>query len=229
MLKRLLLIVFLAGLSGAAWGQDFGLDLGCCSQPINAGNIITPVNGGGIFDFYNPNNSPIIEMVFKADIGVNAVVDDTHFVCNTNGLFFLSCDRSFVDGILTFDFHGTNTLDGDEGPVAPDPDEPAQQEGITTLPAGCLPTEESPDQPDSAGCTQAGHFVVDLNTGDSTGLWGNIQLENTEIATTTATYTSPFTLPEPEVFSLLGLGLLVVGGIVRRQGPGVPYNVWPRR
>ena len=114
MLKRLLLVIFLAGLFSAAWGQDFGLDLGCCSQPLTGTPVTVNGTGGGVGGYYNSLDTLITEASFNIGIGMNLgpsqgptlnslTVGEKTYTC-TNNAFFLFCDVSYdpTTGFLTF-------------------------------------------------------------------------------------------------------------------------------
>ena len=204
MLKRLLLIVFLAGLSGAAWGQDFGLDLGCCSQPFN-GSVTLTTTGGGLFFFENDFETPITQLLFettvKADLGVN------FFNGKCESGFFQSCQDTYNNdtGDLQILFN-TNFTGPDTGETPCDP-EKNEQEGI----------------PSALGCSQpTGHFVITLNDGfsdssDSSGSWGNVIPNNAASLSIGVVQINGVNVPEPSSLGVLGMGLFLVAGLVRRR------------
>lgn len=231
MLKRLLLIVFLAGLSSAAWGQDFGLDLGCCSQPLTQAS--TPVNatGGGVTDYYNSTTNIITELRFAIDVS-----NDTHFnfnnvVCDSFN-FFATCTKSMNGSTLFLDFSGINKTDSD-GVFGNSTDPETQQtegtgvfEGLPTLTSeACLST------PDIAACSTGvndrGHFLISFDNfitttvGDSTvtsinndanGNGGWMTGTSASIDEINGVF-----VPEPSSAAFLVICLLLIGGLGWRR------------
>jgi PEP-CTERM motif-containing protein len=217
MLKRVLLGIFLAGLFSAAWGQDFGLDVGCCSEPLTQAATVNG-NGGGVTDYYNSTSSPITELEF-ALVGTGLTSTDTIDCKSFN--FFQTCDATLSGGVLFLNFHGITGSDSDDGFGSTDPETQATEgigvfEGIPTLRSqACL------SSPDSAFCTvnDRGHFLVsfdnftegggiDTNPGDG-GAWNGATSASIVMINNVA-------VPEPSSLASLAIGLLLVGRFWRR-------------
>ncbi len=157
-----------ASLASVAWGSPvgdpaMGLDDGSLSSPISNATF-TPINGGGVFDFFNDTGAVITLLTFQTTVlpGLSAAQLGL-FVCNdatTSGHpnpFFLSCSITYngSDGLMDISFFGTDAL----------------HPGI--LPAD--PTCTAPVQ--NSNCS-IGHFFVTLNDGFSldpvaTGGWND--------------------------------------------------------
>jgi PEP-CTERM motif len=219
MLKRVLLGIFLAGLFSAAWGQDFGLDVGCCSEPLTQAATVNG-NGGGVTDYYNSTSSAITELEFALNVGTALTSTDT-IKCDPFN-FFEFCDATLSGGVLYLNFHGITASDSDDGFGSTDP-ETQQTEGIgvfegipTLASASCLST------PDSPACTinDRGHFLVsfdnftegggiDTNPGDGGG-WNGIATSASIVMI------NNIPVPEPSSLASLAIGLLLVGRFWRR-------------
>jgi hypothetical protein len=226
MLKRVLLVIFLAGLFSAAWGQDFGLDVGCCSDPITGlAPIALDTTGGGAHDYYNDTANRITELAFQTNIGAGQLeLQDTTlaaflatFDCMSKQ-YFKFCTTSYDDttGLLTFDFNGVNP-DGDDSGNPLDPElnigATIEDEGIPTLAPGCLAT------PDAAGCTIKGHFFLSLNTDVSSsqtgvGTWNKYLQPGQDFSLVELNNVA---IPEPAAYEWAGLGLLLVAGFRARR------------
>jgi hypothetical protein len=141
-----------------------GVKVGSLSDPFLPGGSIVPVNGGGVFGFYNPLRTFITSLEFDVTIkaGLNSVDVSEAFVCNDattpNGNanpFFLNCGVAYNpdSGFLVISFFGVNPPD----PDPPGDSEAGEHEGIPPLRPGCALT------PDDPGCTVVGHFLITLN------------------------------------------------------------------
>ncbi len=171
MLRRVLLLCFLACLASVAWGQDFGLDLGCCSDPLTGAPITVDNHGGGTFGYFNSLDTQITELTFNVNVGtsfndsnVRCVAFD-YFVCQTPTF-------NSVLGILTFEFLAPNPPEtgelADGGPTSTDT-ESGEGEGVPTLLAGCAAHPDTGSSTVNGGdgllpCTYKGHFEVSFNT-----------------------------------------------------------------
>ena len=219
MFKRALLFIFLGGLFGAAWGQDFGLDVGCCSQPLTQGATINAEFGGGVQDYYNSTTGVITELEFAINVSPSFSLES--FQCKSFN-FFQTCTPTLTGGVLFLDFSGITQTDTDSGFGSTDP-ETQQTEGKgvfeglpTLLSAACLAT------PDIPSCTinDRGHFVVSFNnfsdenyTTDNNGIGGW-----TGIATSASIdKINGVRVPEPASVLFFGSALLLVGGFARRR------------
>jgi hypothetical protein len=136
--------------AGVITDPAMALDADSLSSPLTPGiNIIPDINGGGIFGFYNPNPSPILELEFQTRIaaGLNPTDVSSAFSCQQSNPFFLGCSIGYIPatGMLIIDFSG----------------EGGAQQGIPTLLPGCAST------PDGPGCDTVGHFGITLNYGFS--------------------------------------------------------------
>jgi len=183
--------------------------------------------GGGVFGFFNPTNQNITEIAFQATIQPN--LDQTTissaFACNQGNFnpFFQFCSVSYLpsSGVLQIAFWGTTPVTNPTGP----------QEGIPTLPSGCIAT------PDAAGCGTQGHFAIsladtlDIHATDQSGGWSSTKnpllfAANQPIFTTTdlstifgATPTSLVPEPAPLGIVVGGLAALIwLSGRRRRRG-----------
>lgn len=205
MFKQLIFVTtILAAVSGVAGADpidpDIAIDDGCCSTGIFVGASFGPTaNGGGLFDFENDLGSTITELVLTTTLDPNSIVH-----CNSG--FFLFCGVSFNGDTLTLDFHGVNPPDARNEPRCDT--EFGEHEGIPIVQAGCVSTNGSPIP---------GHFIFNLNngnvpTGDKGGWTDDFTVTRIVLAT-----------PEPSAILLLATGVLLAGGIARRQrrrGPG---------
>ena len=156
----------LTAVVSAAWGSPIGdpamgLDDGSLSSPIS-GASFTPVNGGGVFDFFNDTRITITLLTFETTVlpGLNAG-QLAEFICNDANTpghpnpFFLSCSITYTSstGRMDVSFFGTD----------------AQHPGILPEDTSCGP---------SATVVCPGHFLVTLNDGFSldpgaTGGWND--------------------------------------------------------
>ena len=229
MLKRILLVVLFAGLSSVAWSQDFGLDLGCCSDPLTGTPISVNGNQGGVHDYFNSTDLLITELSFQINVGTGLSASQFHCISFN---FFQNCDVLYNpdNPTLTFDFHGVNPSDGDELFGFRDPETGAEFEGLPTLMDGCQTHPDSGNSnvlPDIVGgtlgtspCTSRGHFVVSFNTfGPGNTFNGDPGGSGTWAAGTSATLVTVNNQSVPEPSSLVWtlIGLLVVGGFTRRH------------
>jgi hypothetical protein len=158
----------IGSIAGASVIKDpdpsMGLDSGSLSDPISTQTIFRPINGGGVFGFFNAGTSLITQLIFQTTILPNLTPQQIAgvFTCNdanTQALpnpFFLNCAVNYTqDGALRIDFFGVN-------PPTPDPfggDLVGLHEGIPPILPGCRNT------PDAQGCTDVGHFLITLNDG----------------------------------------------------------------
>jgi hypothetical protein len=177
-MKQTLLTVSIAALvGGSGWAgtlsdPSMGVKVGSLSEPFLAGGSIMPVNGGGVFGYYNPFSTFITSLEFDVTIktGLSPIDVSKAFVCNdakTPGgnanPFFLNCGVAYNldSGLLLISFFGVNP---------PSESGAGGQEGIPPLLPGCGHT------PDGPGCTVVGHFLITLNDnfsiqGDPSGGW----------------------------------------------------------
>ena len=161
MLTRVLLIVSLASLSTAAWAQDFGLDVGCCSSPLTGAPVSVNGNGGGVSGYFNSIDTVLTELTFVLDAGLGK--NNGSFTCISFN-FFKNCTTSYDpgSGLVTFEFSGVNEADGDEGPDGLDNEANLEFEGLPDVPRGCL------GNPDTEACLSIGpnkgHFLISFNT-----------------------------------------------------------------
>src|SRR6186997_106407 len=123
--RSLFLISLLAAISTAAWAgvikdPAMGVDVDSNSDPLSGGINFTPVNGGGVFSYFNDTGHLITELLFETFAAPNLpqqeVIDA--FVCNASNNqnpFFLDCSVDYQpsDGKLTIDFFGINPPDND--------------------------------------------------------------------------------------------------------------------
>jgi hypothetical protein len=189
-------------LASVAWGQDFGLDVGCCSDPFGFSTTIQPDEvGGGIFQFRNDNAFTITELLFETTI--QAGLEDFSGSCTTGG-FFEHCMDSYnsANGDLQIEFFGVVTTSNDDVGNPCDP-ELGEMEGI----------------PSDNGCPfPTGHFAINLNTGNSQtdgGLWNTVTPGNQPL-TFSVDKINNRTVPEPSAATLVGTGLLLIGTFARR-------------
>src|SRR5215472_9162228 len=207
MLKRMLLVIFLSGLFSAAWGQDFGLDVGCCSDPLTQA-ATDNANGGGVTDYYNSTSSPITELEFEL-VGTGLTSTDTIDCKSFN--FFQTCDATLSGGVLFLNFHGITGTDSDDGFGSTDPETQATEgigvfEGIPTLPlASCL----IPGNQDTAPCkvNDRGHFLVSFNNFTEGGIDTNPGDSGAWSGSTSASIVMINNLPVPEPSSLASLAI----------------------
>src|SRR5215467_6063909 len=111
----------LAALASAAWGSTIrdpamGLDDGSLSSPIS-GATFTPVNGGGVFDFFNDTGQLITLLTFETAVLPGLTPGQgAAFVCNDAATpdhpnpFFLSCSITYnpSSGLMDISFFGTD-------------------------------------------------------------------------------------------------------------------------
>jgi hypothetical protein len=169
-MKQPILTVSMAVLVGGfCWAgtlsdPSMGVKVGSLSDPFLEGRLIVPVDGGGVFGFYNPFSTFLTSLKFDLTIktGLNPVDVSEAFVCNDANTpggnanpFFLNCGVAYNpdSGFLVIRFFGVNPPDQDP----PDHTEAGEQEGIPPLIPGCGPT------PDGPGCNVVGHFIITLN------------------------------------------------------------------
>jgi hypothetical protein len=137
-----------------------GLDDGSLSSGIS-GASFSPINGGGVFGFFNDTGRIITLLTFDTTILPGLSPGQiAEFVCNNAGTeidpnpFFLNCSIRYnsSNGLMDILFSGTD----------------AQHQGILPVNSNCNPAP--------APCT--GHFLVTLNDGFSlaptaTGGWND--------------------------------------------------------
>lgn len=216
----------LMGLSAVAWGgviQDpaMGVEGGVFSDPIGVGVTFIPVNGGGVFGFFNPFATFITALDFQVQIrtGLSSSLIAAAFTCNDQSTtaspnpFFLNCSISYdsVTGLLGISFFGVNPMTPDTTPFDT---EIGKREGIPPLAIPCRP-------PAPEDCSPRGHFAITLNNNfsvstDSSGGWrpgASPDLFDTVPTITTTAVT--LDAPEPGTL-LLGLPLLGVFLLRRR-------------
>lgn len=231
MLKRALFIIFLAGLFSAAWGQDFGLDIGCCSDPLSGNAIPADANGGGTFGFYNQFDFQITELSYVVHVPVG--FDATHLDCVAFDFFVCHATFDPIAEAVTLDFTAPNAPEAggaaDGGPTDTDT-ESGEGEGLPTLLAGCGtgPGQQDPNTGTSTvnggdgllPCSYKGHFEISFNnfggtasnptfnnapsgSGDWVGAVADLNTINGQL------------VPEPSTFAFLGT-CFVVGCFARR-------------
>ena len=185
MLKTTILIVGLAaaigtfGFAGTIPDPTMGVQGGSLSDPISIGSTLIPSGGGGgEFGFYNPFPNFITALTFDVLIKPNLDVTlgfgpATLFTCNDASNptlanpFFLNCGVTYDNGsgLLAISFFGVNPNDDNDSTD----NEQGEQEGIPPLLPGCA------DNPDGAGCTDVGHFIITLDNnfgvGSDNGGW----------------------------------------------------------
>ena len=187
-----------------------GVDEDLNSLPVSGGFIIFPINGGGVFSYFNDTGFLITSLTFHATMFPGLDVDDVlaAVVCNATpenpNPFFLHCSVAYEPstGELTIPFFGVNPpdLDGVDG-------EAGDQEGIGSPPPQCS----------IRGFTDPrcglGHFAITLNDGfrvegDPDGGWDDPLLfpEGGPNFRVQVGFT-----PEPGTFVLVG-GLLLLAG-----------------
>src|SRR5438067_13267536 len=122
----------IAAVAGAAWASPIrdpamGLDDGSLSSPIS-GASFTPINGGGVFDFFNDTGHVITLLTFQTTVLPGLSTDQlAAFVCNdasTGGHanpFFLSCSVTYQSstGVMEVSFFGTDSQHPGILPVDP--------------------------------------------------------------------------------------------------------------
>jgi hypothetical protein len=181
--------------------------------------------GGGVFGFFNATNQNITEVTFQATIlpNLDQTTISSAFACNQGNFnpFFQFCSVSYLpsNGTLQIAFWGTTPV---TNPGAP-------QQGVPTLPSGCLAT------PDAPGCGTQGHFAIsladtfDIHAGDQSGGWsfaknpllftaGGPTFVTTDLSTVFgATPTS--LVPEPAPIGIVGGGLAMLVWLSARRRP----------
>jgi hypothetical protein len=221
-----LLAISIAALFGSSsWAgtlsdPTMGVKVGSLSDPFTVGSSIVPINGGGVFGFYNPFRVFITSLEFEVTIrtGLDPTEVSAAFVCNdaetpgnNSNPFFLDCGVGYNpdSGLLVISFFGVHP-DGDPDP--PGESEAGEHEGIPPLIPQCAKT------PDAPGCTNVGHFLITLNDnfairGAPFGGWSADRSPDL-FATDPVIIIGP--APEPSSAALL-LGGLVVLGLLRRK------------
>ena len=209
-------------LSSVAWGGTItdpamGLDSDSFSSPISSAGPFIPINGGGVFGFYNDTGAIISQLNIRTTIltGLSQSIIDAAFTCEQPTSFFLNCSIAYqpATGVLTVSFFGVNPPDGDEfeTPYSPADNEHNEQQGIPPILAHCTLT------PDIPGCNDVGHFVITLNdgfatVGDPHGGWSfdrNPELFSSDGPSFSVAAIVTET-PEPSAMILLGSGVAAV-------------------
>jgi len=196
---------------------QMGIDADGLSDPLTGNTTFSPVNGGGIFRFYNGTGQLIVGLIFDTTIrtGLSQDTIARAFNCNSAGTsalpnpFFLDCSVGYAsqDGLLTISFFGVNPLDQPLTNSLVD-----LHEGIPPVPSGCL------SNPDATGCTGVGHFLITLNNEfevedeEASGGWSPDRnpglFDSTPQFGVAAIQTA---VPEPAPVALLGGALAAIG------------------
>jgi len=157
------LAAFVSAASASPVGDPaMGLDDGSLSSPISEA-FFTPMNGGGVFDFFNDTARTITLLTFDTTVLPGLSADQlAEFVCNDANTpghpnkFFVNCAITYTssNGFLEVSFSGTD----------------ARHPGILPADSNCQDTGQ-------VVCGQ-GHFFVTLNDGFSldpaaTGGWND--------------------------------------------------------
>jgi hypothetical protein len=228
--RCLLIAALLAGMASLAGAQDFGLDIGSLSDPLTGAPVFVNGNGGGADGYFNSLDTLITELSFQVNAGLGKQASD--FNCIAFSFFVCSTPiYNSTTGIVTFDFNAVNPPDGDEGPFDTDNEGgPEELEGLPTLLNGCLahPDTGFSTVLDGNGnplpCTFKGHFLISFNNfgggiespptfnGDPNGTGGWAPGTVAALATVNGR-----SVPEPFSSALLGLGLALTWGAVRRK------------
>jgi hypothetical protein len=215
---------FLLTVCGTAWAgiipgppdPDIAMDAGSFSSAIGVGVQFAPINGGGIFGFFNGLGGVITSLTLQTNAlpGLNADQVAT-FQCRQPTSFFHNCTISYTGatGLLSVNFSGTDPLDGDEDT---DP-EIFEFEGIPPIPAGCTDSE-------SEFCQSKGHFGINLNDGDiftppgqGSGGWSVANSPTLFAQDPIFTVTDIQLAPEPAPFALLAVPLLLLASRFRKR------------
>jgi hypothetical protein len=152
-----------------------GLESDSLSDPITVNTTFRPINGGGVFGFFNPTPLTIIALDFQTALksGLDPATLVGVFFCNDANTpihpnpFFTNCalDYNPTNGSLVISFFGVDddggiqTLSKASSKDCEEDDPIFERLGILPLLADCAQT------PDAPGCTGQGHFVVTLNDG----------------------------------------------------------------
>jgi hypothetical protein len=156
-----------------------GMEPGGDAAPFGGGGVTftpDPTTGGNDFSYYNDTGQIIVGLNFSTTIlsGLTftassniditpdmlsgpGITGSVPLSCNDSGTtgspnpFFVFCSINyFPDGLLTFNFSGTNS----------------SEPGIAPLLSTCTPSADL--SPDAPGCNGVGFFQITLNTGFST-------------------------------------------------------------
>ena len=199
----------LATLAVAAWAGPItdpamGLDDGSLSSPIT-GATFSPINGGGVFEFFNDTGRQITLLAFETTVLPGLTSDQlATFVCNDavtrarSNPFFLNCSIAYqsVTGVLDVSFFGTNS--GHPGIPPADP--------------GCEDTSQTH--------LCAGHFFVILNDNfafsPNAGGWADPTLVGPNPITFDVSSIVTDT-PEPATAGLAGAGTMLLAILCHRR------------
>ena len=153
--SALLCLFCTAGRASVINDPQMGMEDAGLSTAFTPSTIITPTNGGGTFEYYNPTGQTITKIDFFVQLTAGITPSSTvtsAFQCNNATTpvtapnpYFEFCSVSYFpsNGLLVISFSGIGGVD----------------QGIPPLLPGC---DSTPDGPPPV-CTTQGHFAITLN------------------------------------------------------------------
>jgi hypothetical protein len=202
---------------------EIAMDVLSFSDPVSLGYRMIPVNGGGIFGFFNDLGATLtrIEIDTFARPDLDPLLVAGAFHCAQPIAYFHNCTIGYTagTGLVSIVFSGVDPPGAGNQFEAP-----GFFFGVPPVPPQC-----AIDTPECAGI---GHFAINLNDGDSRGApsggWSVERSPELFATDPVLVVTDLQTVPEPATFALFTLPLALMAlrasKVRRRLVPPTPQG-----